>query len=390
MKHNWEHKTLGESCIVIGGSTPKTDVSEYWGGQHNWFTPAELDSKKYYAESERKITDAAIKASGLTLMPKGTVLLTSRAPIGKIGITTEESFCNQGFKCLVCKDGLYNEYLYYTLQYFNCDIQEKGRGATFKEISKKVTESISIPVPPMSAQKHIAEELNEINAMIAGRKEQLRELDLLAQSIFYDMFGDPTTNAKNWDRQNLDSISNIVGRIGFRGYTRQDLVSKGEGAITLSPSNIYNGTLKYDQCSYISWYKYDESPEIQIFNGDVIFTKTGSTVGKVGIALNLPEKATLNPQLVVLKNLKQNNWYVSFVLRDSAYQELIREKSGGSAVPTMSQKFLGKLEIPIPPLSLQALFASKIEAIEEQKREIEASIRELQTLLNSRMDYWFN
>ena len=191
----------------------------------------------------------------------------------------------------------------------------------------------------MSAQKHIAEELDEINAMIAGRKEQLRELDLLAQSIFYDMFGDPTTNAKNWDRQNLDSICNIVGRIGFRGYTRQDLVSKGEGAITLSPSNIYNGTLKYDQCSYISWYKYDESPEIQIFNGDVIFTKTGSTVGKVGIALNLPEKATLNPQLVVLKNLKQNNWYVSFVLRDSAYQELIREKSGAQRCQQCPKNF---------------------------------------------------
>ena len=115
MKHNWEYKRLGDICDVIGGSTPKTEISEFWNGSLNWFTPAEISDKKYYASSERKITEEAVKATGLTLMPPGTVLLTSRAPIGKVGIATGCCYCNQGFKNLVCKNNLFNEYLYYTL-----------------------------------------------------------------------------------------------------------------------------------------------------------------------------------------------------------------------------------------------------------------------------------
>lgn len=390
MKHNWEYKRLGDVCDVIGGSTPKTGIPEFWNGNLNWFTPAEISEKKYYASSERKITEEAVKATGLTPMPPGTVLLTSRAPIGKVGIVTEYCYCNQGFKNLVCKDSLFNEYLYHALIYYNDDIKEKGRGATFKEISKKVTESITIPVPPMKVQKQIVAELDQINDLIAKNRELLSQLDALAQSLFYDTFGDPITNPKGWRKNQLRDLCDIVGRIGFRGYTRNDLVGKGEGAITLSPSNIVNGYLNYDNCSYISWYKYDESPEIKIYNGDILLTKTGSTVGKVGCVFNLPEKATINPQLVVLKNLSINNRYVTFTLRDSAYQDIIREKAGGSAVPTISQKILATISIPVPPLVLQEDFAAKVEAIEAQKAKVEAEIAELQTLLDARMDYWFN
>lgn len=390
MKHNWEYKRLGDVCDVIGGSTPKTEISEYWNGSLNWFTPAEISNKKYYNSSERKITEEAVKATGLTLMPPGTVLLTSRAPIGKVGIATESCYCNQGFKNLICKDSLFNEYLYYTLIYFNEEVKAKGHGATFKEISKKITESISIPVPPIKMQQQIVAELDKINEVIEDCRELLRNFDDLTQSLYYDYFGDAVNNPNGWQVKQLGDLCDIVGRIGFRGYTRSDLVNKGEGAITLSPSNIVNGNLNYDNCSYISWYKYEESPEIKIFNGDVLLTKTGSTVGKVGCVFNLPEKATINPQLVVLKNLSINNRYLTFTLRDSAYQNIIREKSGGSAVPTISQKILATIAIPVPPLSLQEKFASRIEQIEAQKKAVEETMENLQTLLNSRMDYWFN
>ena len=186
MKHNWEYKRLGDVCDVIGGSTPRTEISEFWNGSLNWFTPAEISDKKFYASSERKITEEAVKTTGLTLMPPGTVLLTSRAPIGKVGIATEYCYCNQGFKNLVCKDSIFNEYLYYTLIYFNEDIKDRGRGATFKEISKKVTESISIPVPPMEVQQQIVTELDKINEIIEDCRELLRNLDALAKSLFYD------------------------------------------------------------------------------------------------------------------------------------------------------------------------------------------------------------
>ena len=106
-------------------------------------------------------------------------------------------------------------------------------------------------------------------------------------------------NSWKWCR--LRDICNIFGRIGFRGYTKNDIVSKGQGAITISPSNIRKGRTVFDNNTYISWKKYYESPEIMVYNNDIILVKTGSSYGKSAIVSNLEEKATLNPQLVVLK-----------------------------------------------------------------------------------------
>ena len=103
----WEEKKLGEVSTIIGGSTPKTNDSSNWGGNNNWVTPAELNGEKYYGKTKRTISDKAAK--GMQLLPIGTVLLSSRAPIGKVAITTEPMYCNQGFKNIVCSNVLYNE-----------------------------------------------------------------------------------------------------------------------------------------------------------------------------------------------------------------------------------------------------------------------------------------
>lgn len=108
---------------------------------------------------------------------------------------------------------------------------------------------------------------------------------------------------QGWEIKKLGEVCDIYGRIGFRGYTKQDLVtSSQEGAITLSPSNVDDGKLCFDKCSYISWDKYEESPEIMVYEGDIVLVKTAS-IGKCAIVTQLPHKTTLNPQFVVLKTL---------------------------------------------------------------------------------------
>ena len=194
MKQGWEIKKLVEVCEIIGGSTPKTNEPSYWDGEHYWVTPAELDGAKYISSTKRTITDAGVKNAHLQLLPKGSVLLSSRAPIGKVAITTVPMYCNQGFKNLVCSDKLYNEFAYWFL-YHNTDyLNSLGTGATFKEISKRVVEQIPIPVPPREEQERIVEELDCLSGVIEKKRELLKELDALAQSIFYQMFGDPITN----------------------------------------------------------------------------------------------------------------------------------------------------------------------------------------------------
>ena len=152
MKEGWEIKKLCEVCDVVGGSTPKTSEESYWGGEHYWISPAELDGSKYVYSTSRTITEAGIKSAHLQMLPVGTVLLSSRAPIGKVAITKVPMYCNQGFKNLVCKNEVLNEFVYWFLLHNTEYLNSLGTGATFKEISKKVVEQVSIPVPSIAEQ----------------------------------------------------------------------------------------------------------------------------------------------------------------------------------------------------------------------------------------------
>ena len=120
---------LGEICEIVSGSTPKTSISEYWDGKVKWITPAELKEDTYIIEdSVRKITEKAVKDTGLTSFPEGTVILSSRAPIGKVAIAGCEMYCNQGFKNLICWDKIYNGYLYWFLRGKTKYLESLGRG----------------------------------------------------------------------------------------------------------------------------------------------------------------------------------------------------------------------------------------------------------------------
>lgn len=396
MKHNWEYKRLGDICDVIGGSTPKTEISEFWNGSLNWFTPAEISDKKYYASSERKITEEAVKATGLTLMPPGTVLLTSRAPIGKVGIATGCCYCNQGFKNLVCKNNLFNEYLYYTLIYFNDEIKDKGRGATFKEISKKATESISIPVPPMEVQERIVAELDKINETIEDCRELLRNLDALAQSLFYDYFGDIYTNPKGWVTCKLGDVSE---KISNGANTKIELDTyKTEGIMFFRCQNVWRNRFDLSDIVFVDDETNSKMKGSILKHNDLLVTKIGrlftenSSLGRVALYEGEDYKANLSGNLsfIRLKPIVAPK-FILYILISDYFRDYVRNTtSGGIDKRALNNSQLKELQIYLPPLELQEKFAERIEQIEAQKKAVEQTIAELQTLLDSRMDYWFN
>ena len=160
---------LGDICTVVSGTTPKSTQAEYWDGDLNWVTPAELtDESDIIYDSQRKITQQAVIDSSLKSFPAGTVLLSSRAPIGKVAIAGTEMYCNQGFKNLICSDKIYNRYLYHFLKDKTDYLNSLGRGATFKEISKSIVENIEIPLPSLEEQRKIAAELDKVSDLIAN------------------------------------------------------------------------------------------------------------------------------------------------------------------------------------------------------------------------------
>ena len=156
-----------------------------------------------------------------------------------------------------------------------------------------------------------------------------------------------------WEDKLLKDICSVFGRIGFRGYTKADFVSTPDnGAITLSPSNIIGGELSCDKCSYVSWEKYYQSPEIMVFPGDILLVKTAS-IGKCALVRSLPHEATINPQFVLLKEIKVNHQYLTYFLQSPIAQKKFQEFAIGAAVPTFSQKKLEGLIVPTPSLPEQ-------------------------------------
>lgn len=164
---------------------------------------------------------------------------------------------------------------------------------------------------------------------------------------------------EHWEVRKLKHITKIFGRIGFRGYNASDLVNEGEGAITLSPSNMKDNKMRYEKCSYLSWNKYYESPEIMINNGDVLFVKTGSTYGKSCLVSGLPMEATINPQLVVFKDFECNNEFFSYILQSNSIRYQVELSVIGGTIPTISQEKILNYLAPMP-------------LVEEQKRIVTA------------------
>jgi len=187
----------------------------------------------------------------------------------------------------------------------------------------------------------------------------------------------------------LGEVAEIRGRIGFRGYTVNDLVQKHEGAITFSPTNISDHTINYNDCDYISFEKYEESPEIQIFNGDILFTKTGSTFGKCAYIEGLKEKATINPQFVVLKNIKCNPKYLYYVIRSEWFQNNIKHIVTGSTIPTMSQENLKEIEIFLPSSKEQQKIATILSSLDRKIALNRRINSKLETIAKRLYDYWF-
>ena len=188
---------------------------------------------------------------------------------------------------------------------------------------------------------------------------------------------------QGWVWCRLDDTCQIFGRIGFRGYTKEDLVEKGKGAITLSPSNIINNCMNYDNCTYISWAKYEESPEIKVENNDILLVKTGSSFGKCALVLELPFQATINPQFVVLKSITIHRHYLTHVLQSQYAREVYDNFVLGTAIPTFTQVALGNMRMPLPPFAEQQRIVDEVErwfklidTIEQGKADLQTAIKQ--------------
>ncbi len=281
-----------------------------------------------------------------------------------------------GVKILQPIEQLFAKFLYYFLQWYK--VPSLGYSRHYKLLKE-----ITVPIPPVEEQKEICSLLDKMNRVIEAKKVQLKELDNLAQAIFYDMFGDPVTNTKGWKISTIDNIST-------------DKLSYGSGASAVE----YDGQTRYVRITDIndlgdlnedikSPSEFDEKYLLR--EGDILFARSGATVGKTychsekngrciyaGYLIKMrPDKSMVMPK------------YVFYYTKSEYYKAFIRNAQNAVAQPNINAKQYGGLAIPVPPLPLQQAFAEKVEAIERQKELINQSIKDVQTLFDAKMDYYF-
>ena len=373
---------LGDICTVVSGSTPKTSVSEYWDGDIKWITPAELNEDSFYLhDSVRHITELGKEKTGLSYMPTGTVILSSRAPIGKTAIAACEMCCNQGFKNLICSDKIFNEYLYFFLSAKTEYLNSLGRGATFKEISKAIVENIMIPLPGIEDQKQIAARFVQVEDLIRLRKEQLQQLDQLVKSRFIELFG-AIPDSKHTTVTDVCSI--------ITDGTHQPPKFTSSGIPFLFVSNIVTNKITYKTEKHISEETYAELiKRTPIEIGDILL----STVGSYGhpAVVETDERFCFQRHIAYLKPKKDvvNSRYLYGVLLSADVQKQIEEKVKGIAQKTLNLSEIKKLHFPLPSLELQNEFASFVEHTDKLKLAVTEAPAELETLKKSLMQQYF-
>lgn len=310
---------LGEVCTIVSGSTPKTSVTSYWDGNIKWITPAELNEDTFYImDSVRHITEEGKEKTGLSYLPTGTVILSSRAPIGKTAIAGCKMCCNQGFKNLICSDAIYNEYLYFFLKSKTDYLNSLGRGATFKEISKSIVENIEIPLPEVNQQKEIAEKFKKLEQLISLRKQQLAKLDELVKARFVEMFGDEQAFNKEPLSQNVEEM--FIGPFGS-SLKNENFVSKENGyCMVYEQKHAIRKTMDVET-RYIDKPKYEELKRFSIHGGDIIVSCRG-TIGETYIVpLNAP-LGIMHPSIMKIrvKDSIYNRVFFDFLLQEKLKQ----------------------------------------------------------------------
>ena len=370
---------LGDICTVVSGSTPKSNIPEYWDGDIKWITPAELTEQCYIiTDSARHITELGVQKTGLKPFPAGTVILSSRAPIGKTAIAGCEMFCNQGFKNLICSDQVNNRYLYWFLTCNTDYLNSLGRGATFKEISKGIVEDIEIPLPSISKQVEIAEKFEKVSDLIALRKEQLAKLDQLVNSRFVELFGH-----KGYPE---DSLLNLCNVIDYRGKTPEKVEN---GLPFITAKNVRMHQMNLEPREYISKETYDKVM-VRGFpkEGDVVFT-TEAPLGNVCRIPHFDTEFYIGQRIVTLQTEKLEPVYLEYALSSDDFKTKYMGKSSGSTVTGIRVRLLEQLTIPVPPMELQEQFAAFVEQTQKSKLAIQQSLDKLELLKKSLMQEYF-
>jgi type I restriction enzyme S subunit len=385
--HKWQKLRIDEFAEVKSGGTPSTKNEEYWDGGVSWITPKDLSGfgGKYISQGERNISKKGLDNSSAKLLPKNTVLLSSRAPIGYVAIAENELATNQGFKNLICyKEKANFNFVYYLLLYNSNFLKSRGTGATYPELSASKLKEIEFEIPVnVNKQKQIADILSIYDNLIEDNNRRIEILEEMAQAIYKEWFvnfrfpGHENTKfidsgtefgkiPEGWEVRELNEILDISKGKSYRSNE----LTQGEGFpfVNLKCINRGGGFRKDGLKRFIG--QYNESQKVK--HGDVVVAVTDMTQDRniIARAARVPffdsEFGVISMDLVKIIPKKENqiNYIYSF-LRWSDFPEEVKNYANGANVLHLNPARIKEYKSLIPSVEIQKEFSEKVNSIFE-------------------------
>ena len=385
MREDWDIRLFKDVFDLQMGKTPDRKNFSLFEGDNTWVSIKDLDGK-YISSSKECISDEAAK--NIKLVKRGTVIMSFKLTVGKTAIVGKDLYTNEAIMAFNLRNGydIDASFLYYYLKNYRWEGSNKAvMGIT---LNKATISKHKIAIPPKLTQLSIVSELDKLNELIQIKKEQLKDYDALAQSIFYEMFGDPVVNEKGWEVKTLGDICEITSskRVFANEYVDTGVpFYRSKEVIEKSKQLPISVELFISESHYNKIKSSFGVPQI----GDILVTAVG-TIGKIWVVDTNEPFYFKDGNLVWLRKIKgvhsEYFRYSLFYLID----EYKKVNANGAAYNALTISKLKLMLCPLPPLSLQQSFAHKIEQIERQKAAVQSTITDLETLLAARMQYWFD
>ena len=373
MRKGWEYKKLGDCTQILDSQRKPVTKRDRKSGIYPY----------YGATGIQDYVDKYIFDGRYVLVGEDGAKWSSFTQ--SAFIIEGKTWVNNHAHVLRTNDFLVDSFLVYFLNY--SDLDSYISGAIIRKLTQASLRNIDIPLPPKSTQLAIVSELDKINELIRLKKEQLKDFDNLAQSLFYEMFGDPVENEKGWEAKKLGEIGEFKNGLNFS----KD--ENGHSIKFLGVSDFQNKkSIASDQLDCISLSECVQEDYL-LKTGDIVFVRSNGKKELIGrsVKMYITEPTTYSGFCIRCRitDEKVDKDYIAILLKTPIIRQFMTNSGRGCNISNLNQKILNSIPTILPPLPLQRLFAQHIEQIEREKSEVQKSIQDLETLLASRMQYWF-
>lgn len=379
---------LGELFELQMGKTPDRNNDLYWQeGLNEWISIADLGRcQKYICDTKEKITDKAVKESGIKIIPKNTVIMSFKLSLGKLAITSKPIYSNEAIMAFLDKHvvSISSDYLYYLLMHIKWE-DNSNKAVMGKTLNKAVISRVKVKIHGKSEQENIVKILDKTCYIIRQRKKQLQEIDNLVKSRFVELFGDPVSNPFEWDKVPLSELADIkIGPFGSLLH-KDDYIENGHPLV--NPSHIKDGKIVTDSKLTISDEKYGEMTAYHLKIGDVVMGRRG----EMGRCAVVSEDGLLcgTGSLLIRSKGEITADYIQKIISFPSFKKIIEDMAVGQTMPNLNVPIVSNFKIIKPPIGVQHKYYSFVHEIDKLKVTIQKSLEQTQLLFDNLMQEYF-